>query len=164
MSTTNNNNSTNSEGLDGKPYKLVGAIPELGDAVFTIGEKNSLNNYEHVKKKIGYHVGRHLSSDMYNLVQNGRERTFKQPGRPSKVTTRAASAASKGEAGDDTIPQVVDPYDMKEFDKEFESYLREKKAAAAGVLLATIRTTPQVQKKKNLTGLVKSKQQQRVRR
>ena len=48
----NNNNNNNNARADGKPPKLVGAIAELGDAVFTIGEKNSLANCETIKRKM----------------------------------------------------------------------------------------------------------------
>ena len=77
METPNDNNNNNAR-ADGKPPKLVGAIAELGDAVFTIGEKNSLSNYETVKRKIAVHIGSDLSSDMYNLILFGKEKKIQK--------------------------------------------------------------------------------------
>ena len=75
---TNNNNR-----VEGKPTKLVGSIPELGDAVFTLGEKNSLANFDSVRRRIANHAGTNLDSSMCDLMLYDMEQTFTKPTRPT---------------------------------------------------------------------------------
>ena len=120
MSNNNNNNSARAEG---KPPKLVGAISELGDAVFTIGEKNSLTNFETIKRKMALHVGSEISSDMYNLIQFGKEKKIKEPAKPAtKAVTRSDTDTTTTTTG-----TTVDPYEMKMYDKKIDAYIREEK-------------------------------------
>ena len=82
---TNNNNKA-----EVKPSKLVGNIPQLGDAVFTLGEKNSLANFDSVKRRIPNHAGTALESGLCDLTLSDMEQTFTKPTRPtSKAVTRA---------------------------------------------------------------------------
>ena len=88
MTTLNNNNNK----AEAKPAKLVGSIPELGDAVFTIGEKNSLNNFDNIKRRIANHVGSALDTSMCDMMLYDMEQTFDEPTRPtSKAVTRSDS-------------------------------------------------------------------------
>ena len=94
------------------------------DAVFTLGEKNSLANFDSVRRRIANHASTNLDSSMCDLMLHDMEQTFTKPTRPtSKAVTRSETDDDKGKGK----VEQYDPFEMKEYDKEYDSYIRDKK-------------------------------------